>query len=126
MNTEGEKYLKTILEKLIGLNSNMIIHRCIIFIKYIIRYIKYLRNSILLNLNPIIVNVMTIDETIEKILKYKTSIVRFGDGEVEYLHYGRNIVYQKYDEKLAQYLKKILVLNEPNFLVCLPDMDRLH
>lgn len=65
-------------------------------------------------------NVMSIEETINDILKNNKSIARFGDSEFLYIMDKLNLPYQKYDPKLAQMLKDILKLNNPQLLVGLP------
>lgn len=64
--------------------------------------------------------VLSIEETLNKIIKDKSSIVRFGDSEFLYLIDKLNLPYQKYDEVLAQGFREILKSNEPNILVGLP------
>ena len=55
---------------------------------------------------PFDFEVQTIDETLDYILKYQSSIARFGDGEAAIM-LGQSINYQKYDPKLAEELKFI-------------------
>lgn len=64
--------------------------------------------------------VKSIEETLDKIIENRSSISRFGDGEFLYIIDKLNLPFQKYDPILAEKLKKILVLNDPDFLVGLP------
>jgi len=65
-------------------------------------------------------NVLSIDSTIDKILKDKSSICRYGDSEFLYIIDKINLPYQVYDEKLGKRMKEILISNEENILVGLP------
>lgn len=56
------------------------------------------------------------DETIDKIVKDKASIARFGDGEFDMIC-GVGMKYQKYDKKLAKRLKQVLESNEKGLLI---------
>ncbi|WP_298150161.1 GT-D fold domain-containing glycosyltransferase [Flavobacterium sp.] len=64
--------------------------------------------------------VMSIPETLEKINSDKSSIARFGDQEFLYFLDKLNLPFQKYDERLANMMKEILMSEEPNILVGLP------
>jgi hypothetical protein len=66
-------------------------------------------------------HVYSIEETIDKIITDKCSIVRFGDGEMA-LIMGKGISFQEYDETLAHKLREILCGNEKNLLVLIPDI----
>lgn len=55
-------------------------------------------------------------ETVKSIVQNRASIGRFGDGELN-MCFGRNKSFQKYDQKLVDRLKEILMLEEDNFLV---------
>ncbi|WP_413307849.1 SP_1767 family glycosyltransferase [Bacillus sp. 1P10SD] len=65
--------------------------------------------------------VSTIDQTIEKIIKEKCSVSRYGDGELKLIA-GRDISFQKHSSLLEQRLKELLVSNEDNHIVCIPDI----
>ena len=56
------------------------------------------------------------EETIDKILKDKCSIGRYGDGEFKII-YGRTIGFQKHDKELAKRLYEILHVKDEKFLV---------
>lgn len=64
--------------------------------------------------------VATIEETIDKIIKDKVSICRFGDGELLYIAEKRNLPFQQQDEQLRSLLIRILQSNHNNILVGLP------
>ncbi|MDW7761969.1 MAG: SP_1767 family glycosyltransferase [Acidobacteriota bacterium] len=65
-------------------------------------------------------NVKTIDETIDKIKKDKSSIARYGDGEFLFIMDKIGYDYQKYDEILSRRLKEILKSDNENILIGLP------
>lgn len=64
--------------------------------------------------------VLSIEETIIKILNENLSIARFGDGEFLYIIDRLNLPFQKYNEELAERLKEILKSNNSKILVGLP------
>lgn len=64
--------------------------------------------------------VKSIEETLDKIISDKSSISRFGDGEFLYIIDKLNLPFQKYDSRLAEKMKNILVSHESNMLVGLP------
>lgn len=57
------------------------------------------------------VQVFSTAETLERLREQKCSLSRFGDGEFD-LIFGNDLKFQKYDEKLANKLRKILLLEE--------------
>ncbi len=63
--------------------------------------------------------VLSIDETIDRIIKEKLSVIRFGDGEISLMG-GTTIGYQTYTEELAQRLKEIFRTDNPGLLICIP------
>uniref|UniRef100_A0A832DPK5 SP_1767 family glycosyltransferase n=1 Tax=Ignavibacterium album TaxID=591197 RepID=A0A832DPK5_9BACT len=65
-------------------------------------------------------NVLSIEETIQKIINEKLSIARFGDGEFLYIIDKLNLPFQKYEPYLAEKLKEILAAKNENILVGLP------
>ena len=67
------------------------------------------------------INIMTIDESIEYLIKKNCSLSRFGDGEMK-LILGNRIAFQKYDYKLSKRLKEVLQSKEENHIVGLPDV----
>jgi len=74
--------------------------------------------------------VKSIEETLDKIVRDKSSISRFGDGEFLYLIDKLNLPFQKYDSKLAEKMRIILKSNNSNCLVGLPigyhSLENLH
>lgn len=69
---------------------------------------------------PLDISVMGIEESINLIRENKLSCIRFGDGEIKYLH-GKKIVYQMQNEGLKKSLRNLLVLEDEGILVCIPD-----
>ena len=68
------------------------------------------------------IKVKPISETLQYILAHQSSVVRFGDGEIDLIN-GTSIPYQRYDRELAKRLKDILQLpSSEKLLVCLPDV----
>ncbi|VFI32889.1 glycosyltransferase [Streptococcus pneumoniae] len=68
-----------------------------------------------------IIQVKGIDETLDYIIEHNSSLVRFGDGEVN-LIWGLPIPYQNHDLELANQLKHIVGLeSDEKLVVCLPD-----
>lgn len=57
--------------------------------------------------------------TIEKIIKDRVSISRFGDGEFELL-FNRSIPFQSSNNKLSERLKEILTSNLENLIIGIP------
>ncbi len=68
--------------------------------------------------------VLTIEETLFQIASKRISIVRFGDGELQYIVHKLDLKYQEYDENLANKLRKILLSKNNNILIGLPDCYR--
>lgn len=64
--------------------------------------------------------VASIEETLDKIIKDKVSICRFGDGELLYLSEKRSLPFQRQDERLRNRFIEILKSDESNILVGLP------
>ena len=70
-------------------------------------------------LDPI--QVKGIDETLDYIIENKSSLVRFGDGEINMLA-GHSIPYQDYDEELVSTMRDIIGQeSREELVVCLPD-----
>lgn len=68
------------------------------------------------------IKVRPILDSLHYIQEHRSSVVRFGDGEIDIIN-GRGIPYQAYDEQLARALKLILqVPSSEELLVCLPDV----
>ena len=70
-------------------------------------------------LDPI--QIKGIDETLDYIIENKSSLVRFGDGEINMLA-GHSIPYQDYDEELVSIMRDIIGQeSREEIVVCLPD-----
>lgn len=69
-------------------------------------------------------NIATPIETVEEIVNGKKSISRFGDGEFDMI-YGIGMNYQKYDSKLAKRLEEIVLSENENILIGLPNVVNL-
>ncbi|MBO5143173.1 MAG: SP_1767 family glycosyltransferase [Clostridia bacterium] len=67
------------------------------------------------------INILSIEDSINKISKERKSIVRFGDGELD-LILGRPLKFQKCDEKLAKRLSEILLSRQDKCLIGIPDV----
>ncbi len=65
--------------------------------------------------------VMTIEQTVETILKTGCSVSRFGDGEAK-LVAGTDISFQRADPFAVAKLREVLKSDTPFHLVCLPDV----
>lgn len=65
--------------------------------------------------------VESMDNTLKKVINEKYSICRYGDGEFKAIFSSGN-GFQKYDEKLANRLKEIIVSNDNNIIIGLPDI----
>ncbi|WP_297816265.1 SP_1767 family glycosyltransferase [uncultured Lactobacillus sp.] len=83
----------------------------------------YLNKPTSLNSKPRFnIEVKSIDETLNFILRDRKSVIRFGDGELSLIR-GKGITYQEADESLGKRLRSILFNgNYKNTLVCLPDV----
>ena len=67
------------------------------------------------------IKVKGIDETLDYIIENKSSLVRFGDGEINMLA-GHSIPYQDYDEELVSTMRDIIGQeSRKELVVCLPD-----
>ena len=72
------------------------------------------------NIEIKIPKINSIDETLDKILRNKYSLARFGDGEISIIN-GSRIHFQNSSENLAQRLKEIISSDDSNLLIGLPD-----
>ena len=67
------------------------------------------------------IQVRGIDETLDYIIEHNSSLVRFGDGEINMLA-GHSIPYQDYDEELVSVMRDIIGQeSREELVVCLPD-----
>ncbi len=64
--------------------------------------------------------VLSIEQTLDKIIAEKCSISRFGDGEFLYIIDKLSLPFQKYEPLLAQKMKEILISDDSTILVGLP------
>ncbi|MGN0417200.1 SP_1767 family glycosyltransferase [Anaerostipes faecalis] len=65
--------------------------------------------------------ILTIDETIDNILKNKVSVSRYGDGEMKIIS-GQGIRFQEYNSNLSSRLREILQNDKKGLLVCISDI----
>ena len=66
--------------------------------------------------------VIDIQQSLDYILEHHSSVIRYGDGEMDIMM-GHGIPYQDYDETLAEQLRSMIQLESfPDFLVCLSDV----
>ena len=65
--------------------------------------------------------VKSIDESLDFIRENHSSVIRFGDGEINLIA-GHSIAYQDYHPELARTLRELVGMNSSEkLLVCLPD-----
>ena len=69
-------------------------------------------------------DIATPEETVEEIVKNHKSIARFGDGEFDMI-YGIGMNYQKYDAGLAKRLEEVVLSNDKDILIGLPNVVNL-
>ena len=68
------------------------------------------------------ISVMSIDETLDELMKTEKSLIRFGDGEFNIMN-GYSIAFQEYSEELARGMKEILLTaNQEEMLLCMPEV----
>ena len=83
--------------------------------------LQKLINKDMLEKQPDTIQVKGIDETLDYIIEHKSSLVRFGDGEINMLA-GDSIPYQDYDEELVSIMRDIIGQeSREELVVCLPD-----
>lgn len=66
-------------------------------------------------------NIMTLEESINYIIENKSSVSRFGDGELK-LIIGLDVYFQPYTKDIGQRIKYVLESNEKNHIVGIPDV----
>lgn len=64
-------------------------------------------------------HVLSIEETIDVVIKENLSMIRFGDGELSVID-NLNIPFQNHSQELANKLLAILQTNEKGLLICVP------
>lgn len=90
-----------------------------IFLK-IIDHVSILNNKIISYIiKP--PSVRTTSETIDKIIKDKCSISRYGDGEFTLMS-GKNLIFQQYCDELSLRLREIIRGQKENHIVCIPNV----
>lgn len=68
------------------------------------------------------IHVRGMDESLDRLINEKKSIIRFGDGELSLIN-GKGITYQAYNKDLSRKLKQILFAGDNNkYDVALPDV----
>lgn len=65
--------------------------------------------------------VASTEETIEKINKDKCSVSRYGDGEFLIMS-GKSIGFQSYSDQLSNRLKEIIISQQKDHIVCIPNV----
>ncbi|WP_242919046.1 SP_1767 family glycosyltransferase [Pontibacter liquoris] len=88
------------------------------FYKANARYVavkSYLRYK---NLTP---NVLSVESTVKKIIVSKSSVARFGDGEIRLMR-GEDIEFQNASKELSLRLQEVLRSNEKGIIICIPDV----
>lgn len=61
------------------------------------------------------------DCTIDRIIEDRCSVSRYGEGEFK-LMYGENLLFQNKSEELIERMKEIILSNEENHIICIPDV----
>ena len=70
-------------------------------------------------------DIATPEETLDELINTNKSITRFGDGEFDMI-YKIGMNYQKYNEKLAERLKEIVMSNDDGIMIGLPNVFNLE
>ncbi len=84
----------------------------------VLSYIIYFIN-IYLRKNRKRPRVLSINDTIDHVLKNELSVIRFGDGEITMLD-GGSIGFQHHHPTLVSQLELIIQINNPKLLICVP------
>lgn len=86
---------------------------------YLLFYKDYIKDLLFIHsTNP--PQILSIDKTIETIIKNKLSVARFGDGELNLLITHNDINFQQNNFDLRQKLLETLNSNNKNLLICIP------
>ncbi len=64
--------------------------------------------------------VLSVDDTLDKIIKDKCSVCRYGDGEFLFIIHKVSLPFQKYDSDLRDKMIRILKSNDDSILIGLP------
>lgn len=87
---------------------------------------RLITKHLLASIYPVIIKIFplpevkSIEETLDKIIKDRVSISRFGDGEFLYIIDKLNLPFQNYDTALAEKMITILKSTDENILIGLP------
>lgn len=63
--------------------------------------------------------ILSIDESISYVINNHVSVARFGDGEIKLIA-GKDLPFQKCEQRLQSLLIEVISSDLPNLLVCLP------
>lgn len=66
--------------------------------------------------------IMTLEETMQKIINDRLSVARFGDGEMKWILGIKQNSFQENNSELQDLLKKTITCRREDILVCLPDI----
>ena len=66
------------------------------------------------------IKVLSVEDSLEKLVKEKKSICRFGDGELDII-LGKDLGFQKTNPKLAKMLEDVLTTKQDHCFVGIPD-----
>lgn len=84
----------------------------------IFAYVTYIVRIYLLG-NPGAPKVLSVNHTLDLILKDNLSVIRFGDGEMSLIK-KTDLVFQQTDDELAKRLMEIIRQNLEGLLICVP------
>lgn len=65
--------------------------------------------------------ILSLEETLDYVREKNLSLIRFGDGEIDMIG-GTHTSFQRKDAKLVERLTEIIKVNDPNLLICIPNM----
>lgn len=99
-----------------------IIHKILRFIKQemVLYPYFYMKNIRIRKVSPV-VEIKSIEETIDIITKKRVSMSRYGDGEFSWMMGIKQNTFQDYSSKMRDRLKEIICSNNENHIVCLSD-----
>lgn len=124
LEAPSKKYLRLLFINHLkndGFKENMNFYKTLFVSKFLskgkkIVLMKFMNKFV--NLPPI---VCSIDNTITHIISKKSSVSRFGDGEL-WCMVGGSIPFQSGSKNLSKKLKEVLRSDIPNHLVCIPNI----
>lgn len=99
-----------------------IIHKILRFIKQemVLYPYFYMKNIRIRKVSPV-VEIKSIEETIDIIAKKRVSMSRYGDGEFSWMMGIKQNTFQDYSSKMRDRLKEIIGSNHEKHIVCLSD-----